>query len=279
MLAKKLLQSKSTIQSAVSGFCIFNPSGIDYLTYTGYSFYSGNGPQGIEFNTDGTKMFIAVVSGDSVHQYSLSIGFDLSSTITHQYAYDISAQEEALEGIKFNNDGTKMFTTGNTVDGVSEYTLSIGFDLSSTVTFITSYVPSAQITSIYDLDFNNDGTKMFLSGTSSKDMYEYSLSVGFDLTSTITHIATSTFSSVSTYGFIFNDDGTKIFTLTSNDAIEEWSVAVGFDISSAITFKGIVSVAGQDTSGEAITFNPDGTKLFMVGKQSGKVFEYTTTGC
>ena len=37
------------------------------------------GPQGIAFNTDGTKMFIAGTVNEKVYEYTLSTGFDVST--------------------------------------------------------------------------------------------------------------------------------------------------------------------------------------------------------
>ena len=53
---------------------------------------------------------------------------------THVDSYDISTQETIVTGIVFNPDGTKMFIVGIGGDEVNEYSLSVGFDLSSTVT-------------------------------------------------------------------------------------------------------------------------------------------------
>ena len=48
----------------------------------------------IAFNNDGTRMFVAGVGNihkDRIHEYSLSTGFDLSSTVTHLNTEDLSS--------------------------------------------------------------------------------------------------------------------------------------------------------------------------------------------
>ena len=60
-------------------------------------------------------------------------------TVTASSRFGVDAQENNPRGITFNNDGTKMFIVGAQGDDVNEYTLSVGFDLSSTVTFIDSF--------------------------------------------------------------------------------------------------------------------------------------------
>ena len=92
----------------------------------------------------------------------------------------VYAQETVPTGIAFNSDGTKMFITGNTGDDVNEYTLSTGFDV-STATYSQNFSVSAQDTIPNGIDFNTDGTKMFISGSAGDSVYEYTLSTGFNV--------------------------------------------------------------------------------------------------
>ena len=73
-----------------------------------------------------------------------------------------------------------MFVVGTTGDDVNEYTLSVGFDLTSTVTFVDSYT----VTECPDptaVKFNADGTKMFVSGVGNSNDHQYALSTGVDV--------------------------------------------------------------------------------------------------
>ena len=93
------------------------------------------------FNNDGTKMFVVNHIGAlSVDYYSLSTAFDIS-TATFDDEFDISSVEGRANTIAFNNDGTRMFIAGvgnNTQVRIHEYSLSTGFDLSSTVTLLNT---------------------------------------------------------------------------------------------------------------------------------------------
>ena len=67
---------------------------------------------GIAWNLDGTKMFVADAgSGDDINEYTLSTGFDVS-TASFVDSLDVSGQDSRPCGIRFNNDGTKIFMTG-----------------------------------------------------------------------------------------------------------------------------------------------------------------------
>ena len=83
-------------------------------------------------------MFVVGSQNDRVYEYTLGTGFDLTTASYTDYEL-VSAQETSPSDVTFNTDGTKMFVLGWTGRDVNEYTLSTGFDLSSTVTFIDSY--------------------------------------------------------------------------------------------------------------------------------------------
>jgi len=139
-------------------------------------------PRGLTFNNDGTKMFVAGNIGNDINEYTLSTGFDLTSTVSFVDSFDISDQDTAPQGIVFNNDGTKMFVAGNAGNDINEYTLSTGFDLTSTVSFVDSFDISDQDTTPQGIAFNNDGTKIFVLGNTGDDINEYTLSCAFKVT-------------------------------------------------------------------------------------------------
>jgi sugar lactone lactonase YvrE len=198
-------------------------------SYDSVSFSIGSqetDPQGMAFNSDGSKMYIVGKTTDTVYQYSLSTFFDLSTASYDSVSFSVSAQETAPEDLAFSTDGTKMFVVGATGDDVNEYTLSTGFDV-STASFVDSFSVSAQDTNPSGIAFNSDGTKMFISGMISDTVSEYVLSSGFDV-STATH--SSSFSISSEDGTVvcvkFSSDGTKMFILgLDNVSVFQYSTA------------------------------------------------------
>jgi len=141
-----------------------------------------NSPRGITFNNDGTKMFVVGTGGREINVYTLSTGFDLTSTVSHVVEFDISDQEAAPMGVAFNNDGTKMFVSGTAGDEINEYILSVGFDLTSTVTFVDSFDISGQDTNPRSLTFNNTGSKMFVVSSVDTEINSYTLFCPFAVT-------------------------------------------------------------------------------------------------
>ena len=141
-------------------------------------------PKGLAFNNDGTKMFVVGFTDDEVLEYNLSPGFDVS-TASFVDGFSVRSEETTPSGLAFNNDGTKMFVPGQDGDDINEYTLSTGFDV-STASFVDSFDVSNEDTAPTGLAFNNDGTKMFVSGKTGDDVNEYTLSCAFKVTSSST---------------------------------------------------------------------------------------------
>ena len=143
--------------------------------------------RGIAFNNDGTIMYYLGNLDDDLNVYTLSTGFDLSTATFNDIngdgsGFDISGQVTVPRGITFNNDGTKMFIVGDAGNDVNEYTLSVGFDLTSTVTHVGKFVVTDQEINPQGIAFNTTGTKMFIVGNVGDDINEYTLRCAFTVT-------------------------------------------------------------------------------------------------
>jgi len=234
-----------------------------------------NNPTGLTFNNDGTKMFVSGNAGNDVGEYSLTTAFDVS-TATFVGRFEVVNEDNNPSGVAFNNDGTKMFVTGFTGDNVYEYTLSTGFDLTSTVSFVDSFDVSTHETAPGGLTFNNEGTKMFVVGENFKEVIEYTLTTPFDVSSASFVDSFDVRNEVwRPRDVTFNNDGTKMFVVGNSNEVDEFKLSTGFDLSSTITYVGAFNVSTQDDTPTGVTFNNDGTKMFVVGSGSGNVNEYT----
>ena len=80
-------------------------------------------PFGIEWSTDGTRLFIVGTSGNGVDEFAVGAPYDIS-TLTHIGFYSIGGNPS---GIHISPDGTKMFIIGNQSDTVKSYDLSVSY--------------------------------------------------------------------------------------------------------------------------------------------------------
>jgi hypothetical protein len=154
-------------------------TGFDLSTasYDSVSFSVGSqdtSPFTIAFNNDGTKMYMVGGNLDTVYQYTLSTGFDLSTASYDGVSFSVGSQDTGPVDIAFNTDGTKMYVLGLTNDTVYQYTLSTGFDLSTASYDSVSFSVTSQETVPRSVVFNTDGTKMYIVGSDNDTVYQYS---------------------------------------------------------------------------------------------------------
>ena len=204
-------------------FDISTASYVDSLANLGDAFETS-----IKFNNDGSKMFVLGKNRDYVQEYSLTANFDLSSA-NFVRSFPVGSQDNNIYGLDFNNDGTMMYITGHQNDSIHQYELAVGFDLSD-VTFLRSQDLSTQSITPSNIEFNTDGTRMFIIGTSEKTVNQYDLSTGFDI-STLSHVGFLDLSSEAfPYGLAFSPSGLKMFITGSSKKVSEYTLNCPFTL-------------------------------------------------
>lgn len=187
------------------------------------------GPGGLIFNSDGTKMYFAGNSNNSIFEYSLSTGFDLSTASYNSVSFSVNSQEAAPVGVVFNTDGTKMYVTGSGNDRVYQYSLSTGFDLSTASYDSVSLLVSSQDVVPKNTFFNTEGTKMYLVGIYDDRIHQYSLSTGFDLsTASYDSVSFSVSSQASQPNdFFISSTGSKLYIIDNgSNTIYQYSTGL-----------------------------------------------------
>ena len=118
-----------------------------------------------------------------------------------------------LNGVTFNNDGTKMFTVfqgpdTQTYSHVSEYNLSTPFDISTSIfagdnekcLLNTNDETTGPVNRVYDIKFSNDGMRLFVArGSSTDNGADHDRVFGFELSSPF-DVSTCSFSNNQTSG-------------------------------------------------------------------------------
>lgn len=238
-------------------------------------------PFGAEFSSDGTKFFTKDFT--TVYRYSLTTPFDLSTASADTgNTYSFTGQSIGNPyGFRFGNSGTKLYIVAYTEDKVYQYTLSTAYDLSGTVTYNGATAALAEETGPYDLDFNGDGTKMFITGIAGDDVEIYNLGTAWDITGTVTHDSTFTppVSVNNPQAMRFNSDGTIFYIQSNQEVIHKYNLSTAYDLSTAtLDRSGTLDLFSIDNSGFGIATNNDDTKLYFSGASTDKVYEFTLGG-
>jgi len=184
-------------------------------------------PTDLSFSPLGTKMFMVGYGADTVHQYTLSSGFDLSTASYDNVSFSVSSQDSGPSSIEFSPLGTKMFMSGFGSNNVHQYTLSSGFDLSTASYDNVSFSVASQDSGVMHAAFSVSGTKMYMLGFTTPAVHQYTLSSGFDLsTATYDNVSFSVNSQdTQPSGLAFSPSGRVMCMVgRSSDKIHQYSV-------------------------------------------------------
>jgi len=235
-------------------------------------------PEAIAFKPDGTKMYMVGYDSDSVHQYSLSTAYDLSTASYDNISFSVVSQDSIPQGISFKPDGTKMYMVGFDSDSVYQYSLSTAYDISTASYDDISFDFSPQDSLPEEIAFNTDGTKMYMVGIGSDSVHQYTLSTAYDIsTASYDNISFSVSEQeIAPEGIAFNTDGTKMYMIgSSDDSVYQYTLSTAYDISTASYDNILFSVLPQDGNPTSIAFKPDGTKMYVVGQANDRVYQYS----
>ena len=238
---------------------------------------------GLTFNNDGTKMY-ALKSANTnsvVIEFILSTAYDISTATENQTKNIYVDGSLIATQVVFNNDGTKMFIVnhGNQKE-IDYWSLTTAFDI-STATHDGAFPISGQEARANSVAFNNDGTRMIVAGAgnmSQHRIHEYSLSTGFDLSSTVTHLNTEDLSSSHNYidGITFKDDGTKMYTIRGSEhdnKISQFKLTTPYDVST-LSLEGTFDTSSVSADSRELVFSNDGSKMFIIDDSNNKVHEF-----
>jgi len=126
-----------------------------------------------------------------------------------------------------------------------------------------------------EIFFKPDGTVLYVMGETGDDINQYSLSSAWDI-STASFVQNFSVSAQETNprGLFFKPDGTKMYVCgISGRDVNEYGLSTAWDISTA-SFVQNFSVSAQETAPGAISFKPDGTKMFIGGGTGDDINEY-----
>jgi hypothetical protein len=132
-----------------------------------------NNPTGIFFRPNGLSMYVTGSSTDSVHQYTLSTAWDVS-TATFLQSFSVASEETVPQDLSFANDGSRMFVMGNIGDDVNIYNLSTSWNVSTAV-FSTTFSVAAQDDAPIGMFIEVDGSRFYMLGSSNDTVYQYRL--------------------------------------------------------------------------------------------------------
>ena len=251
------------------------PYNLSSSVYSGQKgFLDGDSPAAnvfeMVFNNKGTKLFTVEQDG-IIRTFDLATPFNVLTAVYAGAVTDITVfpADGFTAGLAFNHSGTKLLVLGLYTGTVYEYNLSTAFDMSTAVLAGGEELPIGSETgSGIGFSFNNNGEKMFIVDL-GRNVYEYDLAIGFDVSTAVYTGASQNFSGLSissVRGLTFNADGSKLYLLGA-ESVHEIILSTAFDVSTGVS-SGVVLDQNVDdiTLTDGFLFTPDGSQLYVHGR-------------
>jgi len=225
-----------------------------------------NGPYQLRFHSDGTKFYVndGGASLTRIYQFNLSVPWQANTasnvklgTSTDYYTIPATGADGRLRGMDFSSDFSKFYGSfGTQTNIIAEFDLQTPGQANN-MSLVTVYnhslypkyysVASSKFETWYNIDgpirLKPDGTKMYKGIRGSSDIF-------------------------------IDSSGRHFFTINpSNDRIYQFFLTKPWSIRTA-TFVTYISVASFDPSPLGIDFKPDGTKMFISGSASDRIYEF-----
>jgi len=235
-------------------------------------------PAGLFISPDGLNMYVNGTTGDDVNQYTLSTAFNVS-TASFVRLFSTSAQDSAPNDIFFKPDGLSMFIMGQTNDTVFQYTLSSAFDISTASYASKLFSVTSQETNPTGLWFKPDGTVMYVIGTTSDTVFQYTLGTAWDVsTASYASISFSVQTQEGTPNQVnLSADGLTMWILgATGDDITQYALGTAWNVSTA-TFVNNFYVGFQETAPSGMFIDSTANnRVYLVGSTNDTVFQYNT---
>lgn len=267
---------------AASGNAVISPNtSITSWLYSGKTFSVAgqeSSPTGLFIGSAGTKMYVNGSTGDDVNEYALGTAWDIT-TATFVTTFSTAAQDSAPNDIFFKPDGLSMYVVGDTNNTVFQYTLGTAWSIATASYASKSFSVNGQEASPFGLWFKPDGTVMYVVGSGSDTVFQYTLSTAWDV-------------STASYGGIFysvaaqetspvqvnlSTDGLTMWLLgATGDDIWEYNLGTAWNVSTATPVNNFY-VGFQDITPNGLFVDSTvPNRVYMLGSSLDAVYQYNT---
>lgn len=264
----------------------------EVIEYTDVKTYTGNT---VVLNTAGYNYHKIELTGNTTISdpemalYSSNI-VEIKRPFYSDQAYSISAasydnllaytSDANPLGIYFKPDGTEVYYMGYNGKYIYQLSLRTPWDITSQYAVKNSVTLSAITTTPYGVSLSSDGTKAYFVNITTGQVAMNLLTRAWDIT---------TMSGSSTHGLAlpansgctsvkFSPDGTKLYVCATQNPIGlyVYTLSAPWYLLSPVGST-YVPLTAQDSTPRDVSFNADGTKFFMLGTTTNKIYQYNVT--
>ncbi len=255
------------------------PWDLSTITYSSKSLVVGdydNNCSGIAISDDGTRLFFTGYAVDTVWSCTLATPYDLATATVDVKKSYVGTQDATPQSIFFGDSGTKMYIMGATNDRVYQYNLTTAWDVTTASYSNNSLLVTSQEATPFGLFFGDSGTKLYVVGTTTDTVYQYTLTTAWDI-STASYASISfsvTTQEATPRALFFKPDGTKMYVLgQTGDDVNEYDLSTAWNVSTASFVRASAAVGEATPTG--LWFKDDGTKMYVTGQTNDTVREFS----
>jgi sugar lactone lactonase YvrE len=276
--------------SAITGFSVVSNTGATALSgsitasYDSKSFNvssQAGGAGGVQFKSDGTKMYVTGQTSDKTFQYSLSTPYDVSTASYDSVELNHATQVSNANpyDLFFKTDGTKLYVMFGVNDTVYQYSLSTAWNL-ATASYdnVNFSVASQESGEPGGLAFSDDGSKMYACGEGQATVFQYTLSTPWNLSTASYASKSFSVSSQDTKpaGLAFAKNGQLMLVVGEAQVkVFLYVLTTPFDVSTATYTSSSFSVSSQDPRPWYVALANNNTKMYVGGPNNDTVYQYT----
>ena len=191
-------------------------------------------PNDLTFSADGTSLYTISTGFDLVMKYDLLTPYDISTLEFGGQSFSVRDNVSNGLDVIFNNAGTIMYILDST-DIIHTYDLSVPFVVGTASYRGDTFSVGGQDSGSCNINFNDTGSKMFMSGSTNDSIYAYTLSIPFDITTAATTSESFVISEATAPCSVdFSAAGDEMFVFdTGGDNVIVYTLSTPFDVSTA----------------------------------------------
>lgn len=228
----------------------------------------------IQFNPNGTQLFVLHWGYTRIYQYNLSVAWDLTTISGIVGTSPLLNWETTPFSFQFSSNGLFLLVQGYQSGYIKKYSMTTPYDI-TTLIDTTDAIYTINKTGNRSVFVTPDKSTIIMS--TSAEIVSYPLVINGDL-STIKRFNKRNNpiqDSNQLTDLIFNLDGTILYTLDyTAKRIYQYSLSIPYDINTLTYTNKNFSVSGQCDIAQGIRFKPDGLKVFVIDYTTAKIYQY-----
>ena len=186
---------------------------------------------GFAFAQNGTLLYVADDVGDVIYQYTLASPYYLSTATYTGKSLQVTTWANPTD-IHIRDDGLKLYVINFATDVIVEFDLTTPFDVSTGVFNQYGTDFTTQEGTPQSMHFALDGTRVYLTGTTSDQVHRFDMSVAWDV-STMSHVNSYDPTITDPLSVTFTPDGLVMLIAPSTGLVTQYNLSTAWDITSA----------------------------------------------